>query len=145
MGFLATYTPEYAEVSVKGQVMRVRGLSTDDLGLLVRAHLDLVETIMQVVAQSAVGPDAGNQTARFILSLAQDAPELAGQIIALAADEPDQGAAARKLPFPVTIDALQKIGRLTFEEAGGVEGFVNALAALVAGTRNLKPASAITG
>ena len=144
MGFLATYTPEYDQVHVGSQVMRVRGLTADDIGLMVRAHLDTVETIFQAVKTTMDGPVAGDATARFILTLAQDAPEMAAQVIAIAADEPDQGANARKLPFPVQVDALQKIGRLTFEEAGGVEGFVNALAALLAGARK-KPASAITG
>jgi hypothetical protein len=144
MGFLATYTPEYDQVVVKGQAMRVRGLTGDDLGLLVRAHLGTVEAVLQAVKDSAAGPLSGDQTSRFVLMLAQDAPEVVAQIIAIASDEPDQADAARKLPFPVQIDALQRIGRLTFEEAGGSEGFANALAALVAGTRK-KPASATTG
>lgn len=140
MGVLATYTPEYEEVQIKGAVLRVRGINSDDLGLLVRAHFETVQQILDAVREAQVGPAAGDVAARFILSLAQDAPRLAAQIIALASDEPDQADQAAKLPFAVTIDALTKIGRLTFEEAGGVQGFVNALMALVGGMR--KPVSA---
>lgn len=144
MGTLATlsaYTPEYDEVQLpKVGALRVRGVSLDDMELLLRAHLDTVEMIFSLVKTSRSGPAAGEASARFVLALAQEAPAFAAQVIALAADEPDQAAAVRKLPFPVVVDALTKIGRLTFEEAGGVEGFGNALAALIGGLR--KPTSA---
>ena len=138
---LSAYAPEYADVSLpKGGVLRVRGVSLNDIELLLRAHLNAVETLFALVQGAKVGPEAGDASARFILSLVQDAPDFAAQIIALAADEPDQAATVKRLPFPTIVDALTKIGRLTFEEAGGIEGFGNALAALLGGLR--KPTSA---
>ena len=144
MGTLAAYQAETDTVALKGgAVLRVRGLNLHDVSLLVRAHLDTVQTIFDVISAAQAGPAMGDASARFILTLAQDAPTLAGQIVAIASDEPDQGEAAAKLPFPIVVDALTKIGRLTFEEAGGVQGFVTAFAGLVGGMRS--PTNAVSG
>lgn len=142
MSVLANYTPERAEVAFKGGVLRVRGLTLDDIGLLIRAHLPEFEQMFAIYRGAMDGPAAGDPAARLVLAFAQDAPRLCAQVIAIAADEPDMADAAMRLPFPTVIDALTKIGRLTFEDIGGPVPFANALAGLIGGLRS--PASAPT-
>ncbi len=61
------------------------------------------------------------------------APGLVAMIIALGADEPDAQAEAMTLPFSVQMDALTKIARLTFTQAGGPKKFLESVAALMRG------------
>lgn len=140
MAPLASYTQETAEVSVKGVSFAVRGLGLDDVSLLVRAHFDALENLFALYQSATAGPEAGDPGARLILSFVQDAPALCAQIIAIAADEPDRADVIRKMPFPVLVDALLKIGRLTFEDVGGPANFMQALVGLLERAR--KPTSA---
>lgn len=140
---LAAYRPRTADVAVGAQTLRVRGLSLDDCALLFTAHAHEADLLFDTIKQAIGSGKAalhGDVLSRLILALTQNAPQIAAQVIALAADEPDQAPAARTLPFPVTVCALREIGRLTFEDAGGPEPFFAALAELIGSMG--KPASA---
>lgn len=142
MSLFDAYTPATEPVSFRGGSFTVRGLSVNDLGLLVQTHLHSLETIALIVQAAQDGPAAGGMLSRIVLALAQDAPLLAGAIVSVAAGEGlDAAEAASRLPFPVVVDALLKIGRLTFEDVGGPENFVKALAALIA---SLRPATGVS-
>ncbi len=124
------YTPPTEQVAFRGGAFTVRGLSTDDLALLVHAHLESMEIVLAIVRDMQNGPVAGDPLARLMLLLAQEAPAMVSHIIAVAAGEPDAADIVRKFPFPVAVDALMKVGRLTFENVGGPENFFAALAVL---------------
>lgn len=120
-------------ISVGGASFSVRGLSFEDVTSLIGRHQSAIENLID--RYNAKGTDA-----EVLQFLVRETPSLTAQVIALASDEPDQEAAARKLPMPIQIDALTAIAKLTFEEAGGVKKFAEQLAGLFGGLRQMVPA-----
>lgn len=115
---------------------QVRGLSVRDIQTLMTSHSADIETAIQLWREaSAANPEA---TSEMLLSqigmlLALNVSEFVASIIALAADEPAHADVVETLPFPVQINALAEIGRLTFAGVGGVGNFVGVVARLLAG------------
>lgn len=132
---LSDYQPERAAVSFKGGSFEVRGLTFDDLSLLLRAHYNDLEDLVKLYDDSSAEFLTGRGLDRFVLKLATDAPGLVASVIVLATDTrgDDAEAKARGLPFPLVVDALGKVGKLTFEEAGGLANFMRTAHALLGG------------
>ena len=125
------------EVTIRGQAITLRGLGFSDVAYLIHIHS---ETLNTFVAKAQTELEAeGGESAADVGSLLSDAlataPELAADVIALAADEPDAADTVRKLAAPTQLDMLMKIGRLTFEEAGGVKKFAENVIVLMTGAR----------
>lgn len=142
MGF-ADYKPprEHVPFGGGGGGVWVRGLSLDDLSRLVRTHFVDLEGLLRLYDdQVASGPFPGLGSLgldELVLTLCRDAPQFAATVLLLAAEEAGDEraeAAIRTLPFPVLVDALAKVGRLTFEEAGGLGNFLATFAALLGRT-----------
>lgn len=114
-----------------GNSFTVRGISTDDIATLLRSRSDEIGKFFVKYAGQA--KRAGNEAA-IGMELLESAPGLMGEIIALAADEPTMAAVASRLPLPTQLEAIEKIASLTFDEAGGVGKFVEAVIRLVSGT-----------
>ena len=131
---LADYTPERVAIKdYKGVPrMEVRGLSLDDVSLLIRSHLADLQRLYDMLNGGDVA-DAFKLliTDGFILKLLTDFPELAARMIAVAADEPGATANARRLPLPLQIMAIQAIMRLTFEDVGGPKAFVALIGSMI--------------
>jgi hypothetical protein len=130
MSSLSTYEPERASVSIKGGSFTVRGLSLADLEALVRHHAAEMNSLASAISDQVGAVAEAGGYARLCLNLIQDAPYIVADIISRAADEPDAVTNALKLPLAVSLDALQKIGDLTFQEIGGPKKFFEALASL---------------
>lgn len=128
---LADFTPETHTIKTRRGSLVVRGLNLADIGQLVSAHLPELEAAFSLFGKRT--PAGAGQMDLLVLSLARDFPGLAASVIAAACDEPDGRDAARALPFPVQVEALSHIGRLTFEDVGGLEPFLRTLTSLVAG------------
>lgn len=124
---LADFIPERTTI-MRGEtpLFDVRGLSLDDVSVLVRAHSDSLNLLVTMAGET----DSAFGSAAFFMQAVTTAPNVAFAVIALAADEPQYSADARKLPAGVQIKALQEITRLTLEDIGGPK-------ALVALVRNL--------
>lgn len=140
---IADYKPATLDVSVRGltEPMKVRGLSLDDIAVLMNEHLVDINYLFDVYSNAPVG--AGPlATAQFATTLATNAPALVANTIALAADEPGAASAIRRMPLPVQVDALIKIVQLTFDEAGGARKFFESLTMLLGA---LAPAPQKTG
>jgi hypothetical protein len=137
---LSDYEPERATVAFRGGAFDVRGLTFDDLSLLLRAHYDDLAALVQLYDDNSSDFLTGRGLDRFVLKLATDAPGLVASILVLATDTrgDESEAKARGLPFPLVVDALGKVGRLTFEEAGGLANFLTTAHALLG---NLLPPS----
>jgi len=119
---LAEFQPETLTVKTKKTSFEVRGLSIMDCASLLRVHMDDLEHLFDMYEQEANGISFGNLAmAKYATRLIADAPGLVAHMIALASDEPDQLNNAARLPMIAQIDALKKIGTLTFEEVGGVK------------------------
>lgn len=133
---LADYVPESRPVMVKGKpLFNVEGLSLDTLAVLVKTHMPDFDAIMDIVTKGErVTETFLDQLQRVSQSIVVQAPGLAANIIAVASTEElteELIATARRLPFPVQVDALMQIGALTFEEVGGVKKAMESLMALL--------------
>lgn len=130
---LADYTPPSVVIESDGKpLMKVRGLSLEDVAILVRVHMDDLQKMYEIIQDNRAGSadflaDMVQET--VMLKLLSDLPILAGQLIAMAADEPDLSDAARRLPIGLQLKSIMEIMRLTCEDVGGPK----ALAALVRG------------
>lgn len=128
---LADYTPARVKIEQGGKpLVTVRGLSLDDLSILVRAHKPTLDRLYGAAEQGRMSAFGGEA---FFLELIQAAPDVAYEVIALAADEPEYLVHGRKLPLGFQIKALQTIVQLTLEDVGGPLG----LAALMRGAKLL--------
>ncbi len=129
---LSDFTPETIEIKSKRVTFDVRGLSMIDLSAILRVHIDDLEHLFKMYEEEAGNASFSNiSMARYATRLISDAPGLVSHIIALAADEPDMVSTVERLPMMTQLDALKAIGKLTFEEVGGVKKLVETLGDLL--------------
>jgi hypothetical protein len=125
--------------------MSVRSFGFDDIQyLLVNKH-GLIDTALKLFGESGFNGDSADpqQVREFGVSLLAALPELVAELIAIAADEPDMGDKARRLPAPVQLEALMAIYELTFTEPDSVKNFFDRLASLM--TSIPRPGRAVSG
>lgn len=132
---LADYQPERVDIQFKGGPLSVRGLSLDDVSVLVKHHLTDLDQLLELYSKNVDPQLAVMATAQYAVTLVREAPALVANFIALAADEPEQADKARRLPIPVQVECIKEIGRLTFEEAGGAKKFFESLKELATKVR----------
>lgn len=127
---LKNYKPRRHEFALgDGQALSVRGLSLEDISMLVQHHLPDLEELFDLF--STIAEQTDDQFETVVVNLLQRAPGLAANIIALAADEPDAPKEAAMLPAPLQLEILLKVGNFTFEEVGGVKKGMESIAALL--------------
>ena len=133
---LADYTPARATVEFTGGSFQVRGLSLDDVSILMRSHLPDVEALVGMLSESNGGGNIEvGQVMQHAITLVKEAPGLVANLIALAADEPDLVDKARALALPIQVRAIETICNLTFDEAGGPKKFFESLVHLLSSLR----------
>lgn len=134
---LSNYSPPRQDISagVSGTIS-VRGLNLEDVALLMEAHQAKLLTAFATFEALRAQPDMDDMRmfSALALGLVREAPDVAADIIALAADQPDASAGARKLSFSMQVHILVAVARLTFEAGGGLGEL---LAALKLGGRGL--------
>ena len=116
---LSAYLPERHEVVLKGGSFFVTGLSLNDFATLLKNHLSEMDRVFDLIG-GGMDLQSGNMEA-VASTLLSEAPGLVANIIAVAAGEPGSSTQAARLPFPVQLQTLVEIGRMTFEETGGVK------------------------
>lgn len=121
------YKPAKAEVVFKGGSFAVRGLALDDVAVLMRSHLTDLNALMNIYDSTGSDAVKTNAMAKYALKLVQEAPGLVANLIAIAADEPNEVDLFRALSMPLQLRAIEKIGELTFVEAGGPKNFIESL------------------
>lgn len=123
-------------VKTPGGEFSVRGLSLNDITYVLQRHAVEVAQVISAV-ESNQGAVSNELVSELAVTMIQSAPSLAADIIAVAAGEPDQVATVRALPFPVQLDAIEKIGNQTFEVYGGPGKALEAVIRLAKGTTSL--------
>lgn len=116
------------DVAVPGGILTVRGLSLNDLTELLSGFRAELETIFAHFEK--MGDVTMEGMAEIADTLLLKSPTLVAHAILLAADEPitqDSVQQALRLSIGVQTDAIEKIGRLTFEGSGGVKKFLGTL------------------
>lgn len=109
-----------AEVEVAGgEKFSVRGISMQDAVILLNEFKDPIMKVVRQIQQQGDSVDLE----KVAIEASIDAPGLIASLIAMASDEmTEEGiVAANKLPLPVQIDAIFKIGELTFQTEGSLK------------------------
>lgn len=113
----------------------VRGISFYDLSLLINDNRADLDRLVDLFA----GLKANVEMDQFGVQLIREMPALVARVIACAADEPEAAGKILKFPLPVQLAAVMAVGRLTFEEAGGVKKFAEQLASLLESVNQAVP------
>ena len=122
--------------SPAGGEFAVRGLSLDDISFLVQRHgAKLQDLFSQFVANA--GELTTESAVGFAVPLMKEAPGIAAELIACASGDPEDAEIAAQLPFPVQLDALEKLATLTFESGGGPKKLVETVIRAAQGTTGL--------
>lgn len=116
---LRNITIPKAVISVGGDLFAVSGVTANQVFNLYRRHRDDLSKLFENLAGR--GKVEASDMLNSIEGIIAQFPDLVAEVIAMAAgDKPDaEGWAdaldtAASLPFPVQVDALLKIGELTF-------------------------------
>lgn len=123
-----------------GGSFTVRGLALADITAIVRGRGPQIRALFDQYAGRAmesIGDDDLNEIGSSLLEMA---PEIAAVVIAHASEydpDPDTIGVAALLPFPVQLDAIEKIGKLTFDAEGGPKKVVETVIRVMQGTTNL--------
>lgn len=143
MGLNFTIPTAKVEVPGGGE-FDVRGLSFEDMSFIVGRHGDVLSDLFNEMATNG-GAVQATTLAGIASELVKRAPDVAGMAMALAADEDPASEVTftvavvkcRRLPISVQLDALTKIGTLTFGTEGGLKKAWETVVELLAGLKGL--------
>lgn len=114
----------------------VRGVSFEDITRLVLKHGPVCVLVYAKFAEAKGGGGLKPETLGHLLtSVMTEFPEAVGEMIAIAADEPDQMTKVMKLPVGVQFDAIERIIRLTFTGEADVKKLVEIVTRMAEGIR----------
>lgn len=134
---LADYKPRKREIRFDGGSFEIRAFSLTDVAIVIDSHQWAIEQIyVKLRARADQKLDLDEATAtELLMELVRESPTLAGNIIALAADEPGPEIMriAATLPMTVQIEALTAIGQLTFTDMAAVKKFGADVMTLIGG------------
>ena len=134
MGLKHIKLPE-AQVKFPGGDIAVRGLSLDDLSFIVQRHGAKLNVLFKSFTEG--GELTVEGVANFAMPLLNAAPEIAAELIACASGDPEDAGIAATLPFPVQLEALEKLAELTFNVSGGPKKLVETVLRMAKGTTGL--------
>jgi hypothetical protein len=135
---LIEYTPERRDIKAReGQVLgQVQGLSLEHVAVLVREHLPDLEALFELFQTGDVESLEAQDWLKLAMPIITQAPGLAANMIALAADEPGSAQKVQTWPLGVQLMALVDIFDLTVAEVGSVKKAMEMVAALLAMKNN---------
>jgi hypothetical protein len=118
----------------------VRGLGLDDIKFLFSNNAQQLKLVFDQASNLAKAADEIDYVS-FAAALIHLAPDVVTTAIACANDEADDDGimAARRLPMAVQIDAIEKIGRLTFETEGGPKKVFEIVMRMAKGAQGMLP------
>jgi hypothetical protein len=131
------------EITTPDGTFAVRGLSYADISLIADRFKGTAEQAFKTLTSTPGTGDGGDLTVGDVTPVAtmllKDAPALAAAIIAIAADEPDAEEIVIKLPFTVQTEALEAVGKHTFETEGSLKKAVETVIGLLqSGTKAIE-------
>lgn len=138
MANLKSIKIQRAEVPLEdGQSFEVRAISTNDLMVLVSEHGPTLGVIFGKLTSGGQTPGSlSNESVQgLIFEIAREFPEIAAEVIALAADAYDAEGVTRAGELPVTtqVDAIERVFNLTFASEGSVKKFMETLSRMMLG------------
>lgn len=134
---LADYKPRKRTIKFDGGYFDVRAFSLMDVATIIDSHQEAIEKIyIRLQVNASEGFDLSEAMAmELLMDMVRESPTLAGNIIALAADEPnaEMMRVAATLPITVQIEALIAVGELTFTDIASVKKFGADVMSLIGG------------
>lgn len=115
-----------------GGSFAVRGLSLTDMRALVTKYSSELAQLFELFAndgstdETRIG-NAAATAAKFI----NESPAIAAEVIAIASGEHDVYEIVLLLPFPIQVDALTKIGKLTFASEDSAKKFLQTARSMI--------------
>lgn len=109
--------PERPDEDPEPDLVYLYGLSLADITTLLNLHRDKFLAFVGTIQDSRAGGlnklslDDNRAIGEALLA---GAPDIAADLIAMAARQPDQGPAIREMPFPLQLEAFEEISKLTF-------------------------------
>lgn len=136
---LSQYKPQFEEIKLpkvggEENSFKVRGLTLPDLTNLVQYHLGDLTKVVELLQQQKKDVFSKAAIGESILIVAKDMPGLCMEIISVCCDEdstPELVKTITSLPFPVQMQALLSIVKLTVEESGGLKNLMAELQKLL--------------
>lgn len=115
----------------------VWGLEPSHIAWLLQTQREGLE---HFYAKAAAGEMQMDDYSAIASQLVKQAPVLLGSIIACGCRQPDPAVAetVSRLPFTVQLDALEKIGRLTFAAEGGAKKVLETVIRMMAGITEMQ-------
>ena len=113
----------------------LRGLSVNDLKILINHHRDVATTLFAKVV-GIKGDEAENPLAdidSIVMMVIDEFPNVLADFIALSADDLDNGEDYLAIPVMSQFEAIGKICRLTFGEDEALKKLVATVTKLIAG------------
>lgn len=138
---------EEQKIDFRGGTFTVRGIGLDSIAYLMNTgnRDELESAVASLEAIFEAKGDAGALQAG-LMSLVTQLPALCAKVVALAAGEPDEWEKVLKLPLPVQLEAVNAIGRLTFDGEDSIRSFMAGLLILMSGlTTTMKVAGQTLG
>lgn len=131
---------ETSEVVYGGGNFSVHGITLDMIVKLMtlghRAEMEAaVETIRKAVGEDLENAGKSEAIIGALATTMAEVPVLVSKVIAGAADDLDQWEKVQHMPMSVQLDALMKIGKLTFDGEDSVKKFVTDLIQLMMAMR----------
>lgn len=125
---LKGYVAPKITLKIQETEFTVRGLNLADLTIILEAHEPMVTKLFN---DYTANQNSDTELASIGLALVNSAPELIAHIVSIAADEPDASEDFMKLPIATQLEAIEAVGKLTFEAAGGVKKLIEIVARLM--------------
>lgn len=120
---IADFLPRKETILFPGGSFEVRAVTIQDIAALVDIHQDAIDEIY-IRIQSRADEEFTPEIAQWLMmNTIQQSPILAAHLIALAADEPREMMNVMKMPLTIQVEALQRIGELTFTDIASAKKF----------------------
>lgn len=131
---LSSLTFPSVTIKTSGGEFSVRGLNSADISKLLEVHREEIESAFTGLVDKKTD---GGSLESIGLDIVRSAPTVMASVIALAADDyTEEGRAnAKRLSAPAQLEALNAIGRLTFDTEGGVKKVLALVLDMMQGTR----------
>lgn len=138
MGLKHLKIPEVV-ITTPGGNFAVRGLCLDDVAYLIGRHGEQIQQLLAQFQADKHSELSSEAISAFAAPLLKQAPRIAAEVIACATGEVDEESVtvAQGLPFPIQIEAIQAVAKLTFEVAGGPKKLVESVIQIAQGTNGL--------
>jgi hypothetical protein len=118
---MSDFIPTTRDVLRDGEpLMKVRGLNLSDMSILVNRYFQEIKLLFSMLQDAPANEIVPRLlSADFLLRMVTEAPGFAAVLISMGCDGAYSEAGCAKMPIGIQLKAIELIGGLTLEDAGG--------------------------